>query len=39
VEPKNAGAYLTTRANGLLVGHDSLDPKKFGEILKVAQSM
>jgi len=39
VEPQNVNAYLTAGADGLLVGHDSLDPKKFGEILKVAQSM
>ncbi|HEU0085692.1 MAG TPA: triose-phosphate isomerase [Candidatus Paceibacterota bacterium] len=36
VSPKNAYGFLVEgEADGLLVGRDSLDPEKFGEILKI----
>lgn len=40
VDPKNAGTFLKEAGvNGLLVGRDSLDPKKFVEILKIAEKI
>jgi len=38
--PANAGDFLGSgQADGLLVGRDSLNPKNFGEIIKIADSI
>jgi len=39
VNPQNAGEFLNAgQADGLLVGRDSLNPKNFGEIIKIAET-
>jgi triosephosphate isomerase len=40
VDAKNAGEFLSkSQVEGLLVGRSSLDPKVFGEILKIADQI
>ncbi len=40
VSALNAGDFLKTgQVDGLLVGHDSLNPKNFAEIIKIASSL
>ena len=39
VHPENCAAFLAEgAADGFLVGRDSLDPKKFGEIIKICEA-
>ena len=39
VDPKNAAGFLETGISGLLVGHESLAPGHFSEILKIADEV
>ena len=37
VHPENALRLIQEGANGFLIGRDSLDPKKFVEIIKICE--